>query len=101
MAKYQRGKWGNFQVLLLAEHKQAILQWARASGLPKAAFLRAALLRGAFSLAQEMGLNPALPPAPALNKAPHNDSVSSGACRSEARTARPSLDFCTHSCPGA
>jgi len=61
MAKYHRGKWGQLTVFLLAEHKAALLQWIRLSGMPKAAFLRAALLRGAFSLAQEMGLQPVLP----------------------------------------
>lgn len=75
MAKYNRGKWGNFQVFVLQEHKQAILQWIRASGMTKAAFLRAALLRGAFSLAQQMGLNPSLP-TPSPKQAPHNVNLS-------------------------
>ena len=56
MSSYNRGKWVSFQVFLPAPYKYPILRWIEASGLPRAAFLRAPLLRGSLALARDLGL---------------------------------------------
>ena len=56
MSSYNRGQWAAFQVFIPAPYQQPILRWIEASGLPRAAFLRAALLRGTLALARDLGL---------------------------------------------
>jgi len=56
VSSYNRGKWAAFQVFIPAPYREPILRWAEASGLPRAAFLRAALLRGTLALARDLGV---------------------------------------------
>jgi hypothetical protein len=72
MSSYNRGKWAAFQVFIPAPYQQPILRWIEASGLPRAAFLRAALLRGSLALARDLGLPDAASfPLPSPDQPPH------------------------------
>ena len=74
MSSYNRGKWAAFQVFIPAPFRLPILRWIEASGIPKAAFLRAALLRGSLALARDLGL-------------PHTDTFSLPADNNPPHTA--------------
>lgn len=52
---YKRGKWAGKMVLLKKPHFDAIETWAKKSGMSKASFYRAALMRGALDMAKGMG----------------------------------------------
>lgn len=52
---YRRGKWAGKMVTLRKEHFEVIQIWAKKSGMSKASFYRAALMRGALEMAKGFG----------------------------------------------
>lgn len=60
---YKRGKWAGKMVTLRKEHFDVIQEWAKKSGMSKASFYRAALMRGALELAKGLGFAETFPEA--------------------------------------
>lgn len=58
---YKRGKWAGKMVTLKKPHFDAIETWAKKSGMSKASFYRAALMRGALDMAKGMGFADTFP----------------------------------------
>ena len=52
---YKRGRWAGKIVTLRKAHFEVIQEWAKKSGMSKASFYRAALMRGALELAKGLG----------------------------------------------
>ena len=52
---YKRGRWAGKLVTLRKPHFDAISEWAKKSGMSKASFYRAALMRGALEMAKGLG----------------------------------------------
>ncbi len=52
---YKRGRWAGKIVTMRKAHFQAIEGWAKKSGMSKASFYRAALMRGALDMAKGLG----------------------------------------------
>lgn len=52
---YKRGRWAGKLVTLRKPHFDVIQDWAKRSGMSKASFYRAALMRGALELAKGLG----------------------------------------------
>lgn len=52
---YKRGRWAGKLVTLRKSHFNVIQDWAKKSGMSKASFYRAALMRGALELAKGLG----------------------------------------------
>ena len=53
---YKRGKWAGKMVTVRKPHFEAMQEWAKQSGMSKASFFRAALMRGALEMAKGMGI---------------------------------------------
>lgn len=53
---YKRGRWAAKYVMLRKPHYEVILSWAKQSGMSKASFFRAALMRGALEIARDLGI---------------------------------------------
>ena len=58
---YKRGRWAGKFILVRKPHFEVIQEWAKQSGMSKAAFYRAALMRGALDLARGMGVEGGYP----------------------------------------
>lgn len=58
---YKRGRWSGKMVTLRKAHFEAIEIWAKKSGMSKASFYRAALMRGALDMAKGMGFAETFP----------------------------------------
>ena len=58
---YNRGKWAGKIVTLRKPHFDAMLAWAKQSGMSKASFFRAALMRGALEMARDIGIEARYP----------------------------------------
>lgn len=58
---YKRGKWAGKMVTLRKEHFDVIQLWAQKSGMSKASFYRASLMRGALELAKGLGFADTFP----------------------------------------
>ena len=58
---YKRGRWAAKYVMLRKPHYDAILSWAKQSGMSKASFFRAALMRGALEIARDLGIDAVYP----------------------------------------
>jgi|JRYF01.1.fsa_nt_gb hypothetical protein len=60
---YKRGRWAGKLVTLRKEHFEVIQTWAVKSGMSKASFYRAALMRGALEMAKGLGFADTYPEA--------------------------------------
>jgi len=58
---YKSGRWGGLMVFLRLPHYEIIKTWAKRSGMPRQAFFRAALLRGALEMAKGLGFDDKYP----------------------------------------
>ena len=58
---YKRGRWAGKMVTLRKAHYVAIEEWAKKSGMSKASFFRAALMRGALDMAKGLGFAETFP----------------------------------------
>jgi len=58
---YKRGRWAAKYVMLRRPHYEAMLWWAKQSGMSKASFFRVALMRGALEIARDLGIEAEYP----------------------------------------
>jgi hypothetical protein len=61
---YKRGRWAAKYVMLRKPHYDAVMSWAKQSGMSKAAFFRLALMRGSLELARDLGIDASFPELP-------------------------------------
>lgn len=58
---YKRGRWAGKIVTMRKAHFDVIQEWAKKSGMSKASFYRAALMRGALDMARGFGFADTFP----------------------------------------